>query len=57
MSEFTRPWFVVLIAVVFPLMLLASSVYLQSNICTILAIFIWIGIAVTMLYLPHTGEG
>ncbi|MFP4169883.1 MAG: hypothetical protein ACLFUV_02515 [Methanomassiliicoccales archaeon] len=57
MSEFTRPWFIVLIAVVFPLMLLASSVYLQSNICTILAVFIWIGIAVTMLYLPHTEEG
>jgi len=52
MGEFTDTRFIILLAVVFPLLLLASAVYLQSNICAILAILIWIGVAVTILYLP-----
>ncbi|HUV25001.1 MAG TPA: hypothetical protein VMW26_06205 [Methanomassiliicoccales archaeon] len=53
MSDFTSNRFIILLAVVFPIMLLAAAVYLQSNICIIISIFIWIGVVITMLYIPH----
>jgi hypothetical protein len=57
MSEFTSNRFIIMLAVVFPLMFLAAAVYLQSNICIIISIFIWIGVAITMLYIPHNRDG
>lgn len=56
MSDFTSKRFLILITVVFPLLLLAAAVYLESNVCAIIAILVWIGIGVVMLYLPHTRE-
>ena len=53
MSELTTNRFIILLAVVFPLMILVAAVYLQSNICVIISIFIWIGVIITMLYIPH----
>lgn len=41
-----------LLAVVFPLMLLFAALYLQSTLCVTIALFTWIGSAVLMLYLP-----
>jgi len=52
MAEFTDTRFIILLTVVFPVLLLASAIYLQSNICAMLAILIWMGVGVTMLYLP-----
>lgn len=57
MSEFTSNRFIIMLAVVFPLMFLAAAVYLQSNICIIISIFIWIGVAITILYIPHNRDG
>jgi hypothetical protein len=57
MSDFTSNRFIILLAVVFPIMLLAAAVYLQSNICIIISIFIWIGVVITMLYIPHNRNG
>jgi threonine/homoserine/homoserine lactone efflux protein len=57
MSEFTNNRFIILLAAVFPIMLLAAAVYLQSSICIIISIFIWIGVVVTMLYIPHNRNG
>jgi len=52
MSEFTDIRFIILIVVIFPLLLLISAIYLQSNICAIMAILLWLGIGITMIYLP-----
>jgi hypothetical protein len=52
MSEFTSTKFVLLLAVVFPLMFVAAAVYLQSNICIIISVLVWMGVALTMIYLP-----
>jgi len=57
MNEFTTNRFIILLAVVFPLMLIAAAVYLQSNICTIISVLIWISVIVTIIYLPHNRNG
>jgi hypothetical protein len=57
MSEFTSNRFIILLAAVFPIMILVAAVYLQSNICIIISIFIWIGVVITMLYIPHNRNG
>ena len=57
MSEFTSNRFIILLAAVFPIMLLAAAVYLQSNVCIIISIFIWIAVVITMLYIPHNRNG
>jgi len=57
MSEFTSNRFIILLAVLFPLMFMAAAVYLQSNICIIISVLVWMGVAMTMLYLPHTKNG
>ncbi|MBC7107485.1 MAG: hypothetical protein H5T41_01635 [Methanomassiliicoccales archaeon] len=59
MSEsngFTSKGFLILLIVVFPLLLLAAAVYLGSNICVTIAIITWIGIGLTILYLPHSRD-
>jgi len=53
MSDFTSNRFIILLAVVFPLMLIAAAVYLQSNICITISVLVWMGIIITMLYIPH----
>ncbi len=54
MEEFTNKTFLILMSLIFPVLLLASAVYLQSNICVIISIFVWIGVGVTIMYLPQT---
>ncbi|MDH7508665.1 MAG: hypothetical protein QHH00_04610 [Methanomassiliicoccales archaeon] len=59
MSEsngFTSRGFLILLTVVFPLLFLAAAIYLGSNICVTIAIIAWIGIGLTILYLPHLKE-
>ena len=56
MVEFTSDKMIILLTVVFPLMLLAAAVYLGSGICAIMAILIWIGVAVIFLFLPNTKD-
>ena len=53
MSDFTSNQFIILLAVVFPLMLIAAAVYLQSSICIIISVLVWMGIIITMLYIPY----
>ena len=53
MSDFTSNRFIILLAVVFPLMLIAAAVYLRSNICIIISVLIWMSAIITMLYIPH----
>jgi hypothetical protein len=57
MSDFTSNRFIILLAAVFPIMLLAAAVYLQSSICIIISVFIWIGVVIIMLYIPHNRNG
>lgn len=54
MEEFTNKTFLILISLVFPVLLLASAVYLESNICIIISLFVWIGIGITIMYIPQT---
>jgi hypothetical protein len=56
MVEFTGDKMVILLAVVFPLALLVAAVVLDSGVCVIIPILMWIGIAVTMLFLPTSKE-
>lgn len=56
MNGFTSKSFLVLMTVIFPLLLLAAAIYLDSNICVVLALFVWIGVGLTMLYLPHVED-
>lgn len=56
MVEFTSDKMIILLTVVFPIMLLAAAVYLGSGICAIMAILIWIGVAVIFLFLPNTKD-
>jgi hypothetical protein len=56
MVEFTSDKMIILLTVVFPVMLLAAAVYLGSGICAIMAIMIWIGVAVIFLFLPTTKD-
>ncbi|HVO78318.1 MAG TPA: hypothetical protein VMS79_05570 [Methanomassiliicoccales archaeon] len=54
--EFTADKLIILLAVVFPLLLLVAAIILNSGVCVIIPILVWIGIAVTMLFLPATKE-
>jgi hypothetical protein len=56
MVEFTSDKMVILLTVVFPLMLLAAAVFLASGICAIIAILVWIGLAVIFFFLPTTKD-
>jgi hypothetical protein len=54
--EFTADKLIILLAVVFPLLLLVAAIILNSGVCVIIPILVWIGIAVTMMFLPATKE-
>ncbi len=56
MVEFTGDKLIILLAVVFPLLLLVAAIVLNSGVCVIIPILIWVGIAVTMLFLPASKE-
>lgn len=56
MGGFTDERFLIFLTVIVPFLLLASAVYLGSNICAIIAILVWIGVGTTILYLPHVKE-
>ncbi len=54
--EFTADKLIILLAVVFPLFLLVAAIVLNSGVCVIIPILVWIGIAITMLFLPVSKE-
>ena len=56
MVEFTGDKLIILLTVVFPLALLLAAIVLGSGVCIIIPILIWIGIAITMLFLPASKE-
>jgi hypothetical protein len=56
MAELTSDKMIILFAVVFPLALLLAAIVLGSGICVILPLLIWIGVAVTILYLPEAQD-
>jgi hypothetical protein len=45
-------WFLLTIAIIVPLLLLAVAAALNANICYILIILTWIGVALMFFYLP-----
>jgi len=54
MVEFTSDKMIILLTVVFPLMFVVAALILDAGVCLIIPLFIWIGIAVVMFYLPNT---
>ncbi|NLI73956.1 MAG: hypothetical protein GX369_04200 [Euryarchaeota archaeon] len=52
--EFTSSrWFLLLVTIILPLILLAIAAVLDANICIIIAILIWIGSALMIIYMPR----
>ena len=52
-TEFTSSkWFLLLVAIVLPLILLAAAAALNAGICVMIVILVWIGSAFIMLYIP-----
>ena len=56
MNLFEDRNFVILITILFPLMLLAGAVWLQSSVCVIISLFSWVGLALMILYIPQTRD-
>ena len=52
MNNLENKKFLILLIVVFPLMLLAVALYLESTLCTTIALLAWIGGTVMTLYIP-----
>jgi len=51
-----RTLLLVLVLVVLPLALLGISLYLDSNICIVMSIVMWVGMALVMVFLPYFKE-
>ena len=52
-TEFTSSkWFLLLVTIVLPLILLAAAAALNAGICVMIVILVWIGSAFIMLYIP-----
>ena len=51
-----RTLLLVLVLVVLPLALLGLSLYLDSNICIVMSIVMWVGMALVMVFLPYFKE-
>ncbi len=49
-------WVLAFITVVVPILLLAASALLWGNVCVMMFLITWIGVALTMLYLPRVPE-
>ncbi len=46
----------VLVLVVLPLALLGVSLYLDSNICLVMSILMWVGMALVAVFIPYFKE-
>ncbi len=51
-----RTLLLVLVLVVLPLALLGVSLYLDSNICIVMSILMWVGMALVAVFLPYFKE-
>lgn len=51
-----RTLLLVLVLVVLPLALLGLSLYLDSNICIVMSIVMWVGMALVAVFLPYFKE-
>ncbi len=49
-------WVLVLITVVAPIILLGLFAFLKVNICVLMLLITWIGVALTMIYLPRVPD-
>jgi uncharacterized membrane protein len=56
MVEFTSDKMIILLTVVFPLLFVAAALILGAGVCLIIPLFIWIGIAMMVFYLPTARE-
>jgi hypothetical protein len=54
--EFTKKHLLVLLTVILPIILLVLAMAFNAGICIFMAIIIWIGIALIMLYMPQFKE-
>jgi|GEM_PF-1057860 len=51
--EFTSSkWFLLLVAIILPLLLLVVAMALSANICIIMLLLGWLGAALLMVYMP-----
>ena len=56
MVELTGKQMIFLFTFVFPLLFLAAAIILNTGICVILPLLVWIGVAIIILYLPVTSD-
>lgn len=54
--EITKKQYLVMLTVILPLILLVFAMAFNAGICIFMAILVWIGIAMVMLYLPQFKE-
>jgi hypothetical protein len=54
--EFTKKHLLILLTVVLPIILLVLAMAFNAGICIFMAILIWIGIALIMMYMPQFKE-
>ncbi len=56
-TEFTSSkWFLLLVTIILPLILLAVAAVLNAGICVMIALLVWIGAALLMLYMPKNED-
>lgn len=56
-TEFTSSkWFLLLVTIILPLILLAVAAVLNAGICVMIALLVWIGVALLMLYMPKNED-
>jgi hypothetical protein len=49
-------WFLLMVAVVLPLLLLAVAAVLNAGICYVMVLLVWIGVALMLFYLPKVQD-
>ena len=54
--EFTKRHLLILLTVILPIILLVLAMAFNAGICIFMAILVWIGIALIMLYMPQFKE-
>jgi len=56
-TEFTgSKWFLLLVTIILPLLLLIVAMALNAGICIIMVLIFWIAAALIMVFMPKTGE-
>lgn len=56
-TEFTSSkWFLLLLTIILPLILLAVAAVLDAGICVMIALLVWIGAAFLILYIPKSED-